>query len=220
MPSNNKYKQQKVLHKIDALRSVEVDYTHEQQVLNKWTEEMELSIIKHCNTVNYFEEQLAQAKEKVKQKKDYYTLMIKNAETALNAKKLPANNLKIQLLELELEKLREEAVKEREQKISDGIGDEFKEYEKEYILLGGQLALNKSYDEWRLVAHPESKKPSVAEKIALQKAPNKVNEHQEKINYYRKKINYYRKTYVRWMKNEIEELPEDWDADFYSEHCS
>jgi len=213
MPSNNKYKQQKVLHKIDALRSVEVDYTHEQQVLNKWTEEMELSIIKHCNTVNYFEEQLAQAKEKVKQKKDYYTLMIKNAETALNAKKLPANNLKIQLLELELEKLREEAVKEREQKISDGIGDEFKEYEKEYILLGGQLALNKSYDEWRLVAHPESKKPSVAEKIALQKAPNKVNEHQEKINY-------YRKTYVRWMENKIEELPEDWDADFYSEHCS
>ena len=213
MPSNNKYKQKVVLQRIDALRSVEVDYTHEQQVLNKLTEEMELSIMKHCRTVNYYEELLAQAKEKLKQKKDYYTLMVKNAETALNAKKLPATNLKIQLLDLELEKLREEAVKEREKKISDGIGDEFKEYEKEYILLGGQLALNKSYDEWRLVAHPESKKLSVAEKIALQKAPNKVNEHQEKINY-------YRKTYAQWMEKEIEELPEDWDDDFYHNHCS
>jgi hypothetical protein len=213
MPSNNKYKQKVILQKIDALRNVDIDYTHEQQVLNKWAEEMEISIFKHCKTVNYFEEQLAQAKEKLKQKKDYYMLMIKNAETALNAKKIPATNLKIQLLELELEKVREEAVKEREKKIADGISEDLRPYEKEYMLLGGELELHKSYDEWRLEAHPESKKPSVAEKIAVQRASNKVNEHQEKINY-------YKKTYAQWTRNEIEDLPGDWDNEFYDKHCS
>jgi hypothetical protein len=229
MPPNPKFQQRIVLQKMENIKSKTVDVSEEERLVKYWetaykhclqSHDVEIDAIK--NRMIALQAKLYQAEAERDSKSQFYKNNLEKAQDALNTKKNPANDPRLSLLEIELEKIREILVHNAEKSIASEKRNDFRQYEKEYLSLGGKEELKMDYDEWRLKVHPESKKPSVMEKVARLEVEEKAaKEKAEAAKMHILKVAEYKQIYQEWSddKTGTIELPEDWDQVFYDEYC-
>ena len=214
---------------MENIKSKTVDVTEEERLVKYWetahkhclqSHNVEIDAIK--NRITSMQAKLLQAEFERDSKAQYYKNNLDKAEQTLNTKRNPANDPRLALLQIELEKIRDMLVLTAEKQITAETRNDFRQYEKEYLSLGGKVELKMDYDEWRLKVYPESKKPSLMEKVARLEAEEKAEyEKATAAKMHIEKVDNYKQVYQSWCNDKTGtiELPEDWDEEFYDEYC-
>jgi len=237
MPSNPKYQQKIILQKMENIKSRTVDVSEEERLVRYWesahthclqSHNVEIDKLKHrlLEIQTTMQNKITAAEAERDSKAQYYKNNLEKAEEALNIKRNPANDPRLSLLEIELEKIRDMLVKHAEKQITAETRNDFMEFEKEYLSLGGKEELKMDYHTWRLKAHPESKKPSVMEKAARLEAEEKAaKEKADAAKMHHSKVAKYKQAHQLWSDDktgtiELTDSIPDWDQEFYDEYCS